>query len=177
MCAAAWQWTHCTVSVCCGLPSMNCWENETKETAFRKLWNSKAHLHWNLLRPWTSFSTDLFLNSMRVSSRFSPELLPRTLRLSWHSFPETQKNIYESFTALIWQTINIISTTLTLTHNSHREVEITNVIAYMMIFLFILFIKQKLSSKVTSSKWGVWEYLFPMRKMKQKNPNHIMDRE
>lgn len=60
---------------------------------------------------------------MRVSSRFCLELLPRALRLSWHSFPETRKNIYE---ALIWQTINIISSTLTWTHNSHREVEITN---------------------------------------------------
>lgn len=101
---------------------------------------------------------------MRVSSRFGLELLPRALRLSWHSFPETRKNIYE---ALIWQTINIISSTLTWTHNSHREYDITNKMS--IYFLFILSIKQKLSSK-----WGVWKYFPWERWNKKKNPNHIM---
>lgn len=144
-----------TVQWVCGLSSMNCWENETRETAFGKLWNPAL----KQLRLWTPFSCDWFLKIMRDSSRFCPKLLSRALRLSRH------QTIPNSVSRRHWRTfIKCLLWLDTLLNNhkhniNHFNLKPTSAIEMLEYHLNNVILSWYYCSyySFSSSKWGVWE--------------------
>lgn len=183
MCAAL-QWTHYSKCLLC-VNSLLWTVGKTKPGRRRSgscgiLLLNTAHLHWNLLRLWTSVID---------SSPFCPKLLSRVLRLSRdQTIPKSvpRRHWGAFIKCLLWLDTLLNNHKPNINHFNLKPTSAIEMLEYQINVILSWYYYSYCSfsrhlSKVTSSKWGVWEKhicLFPMRKIEKvkiKNPNHIIN--
>lgn len=170
----------------CGLSSVNCWENETRETAFGKLWNP-ALKHGSFALK--SAQTVNFLQQWLIPRASVPSCFPeRSGCPDTKRFPKSvpRRHWGAFIKCLLWLDTLLNNHKPNINHFNLKPTSAIEMLEYQINVILSWYYYSYCSfsrhlSKVTSSKWGVWEKhicLFPMRKIEKvkiKNPNHIIN--